>query len=62
MALDDVLARRFGSAHARPCADPNTVTCTLWDCQERNRCKKSFNLPPGQEADMHSLTARHFTK
>jgi len=61
MAHDDVIARRFGPRHARPCADPQTITCALYECQERNRCKKSFNLEPGAEADMHSLSARHFT-
>lgn len=44
MSRQEVIARRFGPDFDSPCADPSTMECRLYECQKRNRCKKSFRL------------------
>jgi hypothetical protein len=47
---DHVIRRKFGRLHETPCADPNVLTCSLWQCQQANRCKKSPALAHAQRA------------
>jgi hypothetical protein len=37
---DEITARRFGRNHDRPCNDPNTLTCSFYECQKCNECQK----------------------
>jgi hypothetical protein len=38
--LDEIIMRRFGRDHDKPCADPTVLTCTFVECQVANRCQK----------------------
>ncbi len=35
----EIVKRRFGSAHDKPCKQPTTITCALWRCQYANECQ-----------------------
>lgn len=37
--MDEIVMRRFGSDHDKPCSRPEVITCSLWDCQVRDRCQ-----------------------
>ena len=48
MSKEEVIARRFGpNQKDGPCADPAVICCAMWECQSRNRCKKSFSTAFG---------------
>lgn len=36
--VNEVVWRRFGPKHEKPCNRPGVTTCALWDCQHANRC------------------------
>lgn len=36
-----IAKRRFGSRHEKPCNNPRTLTCALWECQVANKCQES---------------------
>lgn len=38
--VGEIVRRRFGRDHARKCVRPNVLTCSLYACQIRNRCKE----------------------
>lgn len=38
--FDAIVRRRFGPAFEKPCDDPNMIECAMWECQERNRCRR----------------------
>jgi len=44
--LDEIVSRRFGSRHEKPCDDPNVLTCTSPPCQAANKCVRSCPSPP----------------
>lgn len=35
----EIIKRRFGPDHDRPCNKPTTLTCAMWDCQAANECQ-----------------------
>lgn len=37
-AIREIVRRRFGSRHDKPCERPETLTCAIWECQVRDRC------------------------
>lgn len=37
--LDVIVRRRFGRDHDRKCARPEILTCALFECQQRDRCR-----------------------
>ena len=41
--LDKVIARRFGPDHDLPCERREMITCAMWECQIRNRCRYADN-------------------
>lgn len=45
--LDKIVRRRFGRDHDKPCARPEVLTCAMWDCQVRDRCR--FPPPPQEQ-------------
>lgn len=36
---DEIVRRRFGSRHEKPCINPSVLTCAKVKCQLANRCK-----------------------
>lgn len=54
MSYDEIVARRFGPGQKNgSCADPAVTCCAAWECQSRNRCRKSFN--PVAEEQLRSF-------
>jgi len=54
--LDEIVSRRFGSRHERPCLNENMLTCAMPDCQFANCCQylereKRKSLKPSEERD-----------
>lgn len=39
MDKKDIVKRRFGSLHDKPCNRPNVLTCALWECQKADTCQ-----------------------
>ncbi len=39
ITTDEIAWRRFGRDHAKPCKNPDTLTCALWECQKANECQ-----------------------
>jgi hypothetical protein len=37
--IEEIVGRRFGSDHEKPCAEPEIRTCALWNCQIANQCQ-----------------------
>lgn len=37
--LDEIISRRFGPNHDKPCERPEILMCSLWECQRRNQCQ-----------------------
>lgn len=37
--VEEIVKRRYGRRHEKPCAKPDTLSCSLWECQERDRCR-----------------------
>ena len=35
----DIVKRRFGSRHEKPCSRPSVLTCALWECQKAGECR-----------------------
>ncbi len=46
----EVVKRRFGSRHEKPCADPSMLTCASAECQIANRCRLNPAKPAGRRA------------
>jgi hypothetical protein len=36
---DEIMWRRFGSEHDKPCKRPTVLTCAMWECQQANECR-----------------------
>jgi len=36
---EEIVKRRFGSRHDKPCARPEVLTCAMPECQLANRCR-----------------------
>lgn len=36
---DEIVRRRFGSRHEKPCNDPGVLTCAKWECQVNDCCQ-----------------------
>ena len=36
---NEIVQRRFGIEHEKPCIDPNAIECALYACQEANECQ-----------------------
>lgn len=51
--IREIVARRFGSRHAKPCANPQVLTCAMWKCQVADSCQKDkrASLAPGGDAN-----------
>lgn len=59
MALDEVVRRRFGPGQPTgPCADPQCVICTNWECQSRMRCRLSFSESEQTAAELFRLATK----
>lgn len=37
--ISDIVRRRFGSLHDKPCSRAEVLTCARWECQVRDRCQ-----------------------
>lgn len=35
----EIVARRFGLDHDKPCKRPDVITCAQWRCQMANECR-----------------------
>jgi hypothetical protein len=44
--LDEIVYRRFGRDHKRPCRRPEVTTCALWACQFANACQSHNGSRP----------------
>lgn len=42
----DIIKRRFGPEHEKPCKNPSTATCALWECQKANECQHGNQAAP----------------
>lgn len=36
---NEVISRRFGRDHEKPCKRPNVLTCAMWKCQSAGECQ-----------------------
>lgn len=36
---NEVISRRFGPGHEKPCRRPEVITCAGWDCQKAGECQ-----------------------
>ncbi|QFT31833.1 hypothetical protein FIV00_15175 [Labrenzia sp. THAF82] len=48
---NEVVWRRFGRRHEKPCLRPEVLTCALWECQKAGCCQaeKSMSLGTGAQ-------------
>jgi hypothetical protein len=37
--IDEVVQRRFGRDHEKPCRRPDVLTCAKWNCQSAGACQ-----------------------
>lgn len=38
-SIEDIVRRRFGRNHDKPCNKPDVLTCALWECQNADQCQ-----------------------
>lgn len=41
--MDEIVWRRFGRDHDKPCRNPTVLTCAFWECQVANECQDGVN-------------------
>lgn len=41
----EIVQRRFGKEHDRPCHRPNVLTCAMPECQYANACQHGVPTP-----------------
>jgi hypothetical protein len=51
-SVDEIVWRRFGSSHEKPCKRPSTITCAMWECQKANECQWNFATGERKKAPM----------
>jgi hypothetical protein len=35
----EIVSRRFGRDHEKPCKRPDVLTCAMWPCQSAGECQ-----------------------
>ena len=57
----EMVTRRFGRTHERPCKNPRTLTCAMPECQYANECRASPLALEWARRDKEAFSAREAT-
>jgi hypothetical protein len=49
---NEIVWRRFGRNHDKPCQRPEILTCALVECQKANCCQYDKRIPLGTGAQI----------
>lgn len=53
--LKEILSRKFGSRHEKPCDYPEMVECTHFECQEADKCMGRERLKSGHKPKLRPI-------